>query len=144
MWACWLGICISAAANLPWDNPALNYSSSMAPSPALGGGGGNGGRHNKREDEKRDSLQHQQKFFTMKRYCKNSTRGQGHPQSRQSAKLFLQSSELGLPHPLTGRRVCVPLPPLVPGGGGGGHTGRRDRHSGTLGKYVLCDDSLFF
>jgi hypothetical protein len=28
------------------------------------------------------------------------------PQSRQSAKLFLQSSELGLPQPLTPRRVC--------------------------------------
>ncbi len=35
-------------------------------------------------------------------------------QSRQSAKLFLQSSELGLPHSLTRRRVCPP--PLVPGG----------------------------
>ncbi len=33
------------------------------------------------------------------------------PQSRQSAKLFLQSSELGLPQPLTRRRVCPP-PPL--------------------------------
>jgi hypothetical protein len=31
-----------------------------------------------------------------------------HPQSRQSAKLFLQSSELGLPQPLTRRRVCPP------------------------------------
>ncbi len=29
-------------------------------------------------------------------------------QSRQSAKLFLQSSELGLPQPLTRRRVCPP------------------------------------
>ncbi len=28
-------------------------------------------------------------------------------QSRQSAKLFLQSLELGLPHPLTRRRVCT-------------------------------------
>ncbi len=37
-------------------------------------------------------------------------------QSRQSAKLFLQSSELGLPQPLTRRRVC-PTPRLVPGGG---------------------------
>ncbi len=37
------------------------------------------------------------------------------PQSRQSAKTFLQSSELGLPHPLIRRRVC---PPLVPGGEG--------------------------
>jgi hypothetical protein len=37
-------------------------------------------------------------------------------QSRQNAKLFLQSSELGLPQPLTRRRVC-PTPPLVPGGG---------------------------
>ncbi len=30
------------------------------------------------------------------------------PQSRQSAKLFLLSSELGLPQPLTRRRVCPP------------------------------------
>ncbi len=29
-------------------------------------------------------------------------------QSRQSAKLFLQSSELGLPHPFSRRRVCPP------------------------------------
>jgi hypothetical protein len=36
-------------------------------------------------------------------------------QSRQSAKLFLQSSELGLPQPLTRRRVCPP--PSVPGVG---------------------------
>jgi hypothetical protein len=32
-------------------------------------------------------------------------------QSRQSAKLFLQSSELGLPQPLTRRRVFSPPPP---------------------------------
>jgi hypothetical protein len=37
------------------------------------------------------------------------------PQSRQSAKPFLQSSELGLPPPLTRRRVCPP-----PGSGGRG------------------------
>jgi hypothetical protein len=36
------------------------------------------------------------------------------PQSRQRAKLFLQSSELGLPQPLTSRRVCPP-----PSGSGG-------------------------
>jgi hypothetical protein len=42
------------------------------------------------------------------------------PQSIQSAKLFLQSSELGLPHPLAGERVCSVYPPLVGGGGGGG------------------------
>jgi hypothetical protein len=34
--------------------------------------------------------------------------------SRQSAKLFLQSSELGLPHPLSRRRECPP--PFGPGG----------------------------
>jgi hypothetical protein len=40
------------------------------------------------------------------------------PQSRQSAKLFLQSSELELPQPLTRRRVCPPTPhPPVLGGG---------------------------
>ncbi len=32
------------------------------------------------------------------------------PQSRQSAVLFLQSSELGLPQPLTRGRVCPPPP----------------------------------
>jgi hypothetical protein len=37
-------------------------------------------------------------------------------QSRQSAKLFLQSYEMGLPYSLIRRRVCIP--PLVPGGGG--------------------------
>jgi hypothetical protein len=37
-------------------------------------------------------------------------------QSRQSAKLFLQSSELRLPHPFTRRRVC---PPFGSGGRGG-------------------------
>ncbi len=41
------------------------------------------------------------------------------PQSRQSAKPFLLSSELGLPQPLTRRRVCPP-PPL--GFRGEGHT----------------------
>ncbi len=34
----------------------------------------------------------------------------------QSTKIFLQTSELGLPHPLTRRRVCPP--PLRLGGGG--------------------------
>jgi hypothetical protein len=42
-----------------------------------------------------------------------------HTQSRQSAKLFLKSSELGLPQPLTRRRVCPVL-------GGGAHSLARD------------------
>ncbi len=47
----------------------------------------------------------------------------GKPQSRQSARLFLQSSELGPPrNPLTRRRVCPP--PLIPGEG---HTRLRER-----------------
>jgi hypothetical protein len=41
---------------------------------------------------------------------------EAYTQSRQSAKLFLQSSELGLPHPLTRTRVCTPPLLLVPGG----------------------------
>ncbi len=50
--------------------------------------------------------------------------------SRQSAKLFLQSSESGLPQPLTCRRVW--------GRGGGGFQFQRgDRHCGILGIYVL-------
>ncbi len=46
-----------------------------------------------------------------------SGRGEeGGSQSGQSAKLFLQSSELGLPQPLTRRRSCPPF-----GWGGGTH-----------------------
>ncbi len=68
------------------------------------------------------------------------------PQSRQSAKLYLKSSELGLPQPLTRRRVCPPPPGL--GGGafslarvglGESQFRRGDIHSGTLYIYVLCD-----
>jgi hypothetical protein len=51
------------------------------------------------------------------------------PQSGQSAKPFLQSSELGLPHPLTRRRVCT-LPPSYFGSWGGGHTRLRERVGG--------------
>ncbi len=39
-----------------------------------------------------------------------------HRVGRESAKPFLQASELGLPHPLTRRRVCTP-PPFGSGGG---------------------------
>jgi hypothetical protein len=46
--------------------------------------------------------------------------------SRQSAKLSLQSSVLGLPHPLTRRRVC--LPPLIRWEG---HTLLREKRWGT-------------
>ncbi len=68
-------------------------------------------------------------------------------QRRQSAKLFLQSSELGLPHSLTRRRLCPP--PLWFGGGAGTHSlagnegGRSnsneggDRYCDTPGIYVL-------
>jgi hypothetical protein len=70
------------------------------------------------------------------------------PQSGQSAKLFLQSSELGLSQPLTRSRVC----PHPPGSGGGAHSLARERlgesqfrrgdihcgGGGTLYKYVLC------
>jgi hypothetical protein len=64
---------------------------------------------------------------------------------RQSAKLLLQSSELGLPHPLTRKRVCPPPPFVLRGGhnhlgeGGGGSQFRRgDIHSGTLYIYEHC------
>ncbi len=43
-------------------------------------------------------------------------------QSRQSSKLFLKSSELGLPQSLTRRRVCPPF-----GTGGRGQTRWRER-----------------
>jgi len=68
-------------------------------------------------------------------------------QSRQSAKPFLQTSELGLSQPLTRRRVCPPHPLVW----GGGHTRWRERglgesqfrrediHCGTLYICVLCD-----
>jgi hypothetical protein len=63
-------------------------------------------------------------------------------QSRQSTRLFLQSSEFGPPsHPLTRRRVCNPPPPFGWGGDtfacwrGRTQFGRGDmcRHSDTLG-----------
>ncbi len=68
------------------------------------------------------------------------------PQSRQSAKLFLQSSELGLPHPSPAGE-CAP-PPFDSWGGGGTLACRKgvgesqfrrgDIHCGTLYIYVLC------
>ncbi len=69
----------------------------------------------------------------------------GRPQSRQSAKHFLQSSELVLPKPLTRGRVCPPPPVL----GGGAHSlareglpesqfRRGDIYCGTLYINVLC------
>jgi hypothetical protein len=84
-------------------------------------------------------------------------------QSRQSAELFLQSSELGLPHPLTRRRVCSPLfwcaPPFGFGSGGGAHSlpgegvgasqfQRGDRHCGYLDIRVyvctLCHSDIIY
>jgi hypothetical protein len=65
-------------------------------------------------------------------------------QSRQSAKLFLQSSELGLPHPSPAGECA--LPPLL---GGEGHTHWRERgvgesqfHEGTY-TVVLCIHMYF-
>ncbi len=70
------------------------------------------------------------------------------PQGRQSAKPFLQSSELGLSQPLTSRRVCTPPPPpLILGGEahslareglGESQSRRGDIHCGTLYMNVLC------
>jgi hypothetical protein len=68
------------------------------------------------------------------------------PPSRQIGKLLLRSSELGLPQPLTCRRMCPP-PPLVPGGGshslardgvGESQFRRGDVHCGTLFICTLC------
>jgi hypothetical protein len=74
------------------------------------------------------------------------------PQSRQSAWLFLQSSELGLPSLSPASECSSPPRTQVGGGGGGGpppHSvagerlgesqfRRGDRHCGTLGIYVHC------
>jgi hypothetical protein len=53
------------------------------------------------------------------------------PQRRQSAKLFIQSSELGLPYPLTRRRVWPPSPFGSEGRGtlAGGRKGRGSPNS---------------
>ncbi len=70
----------------------------------------------------------------------------GDAQSRQSSRLFLQSSELGPSlHSLTRRRVC-PTPFLVRVGGGaqslagegvgGSQFVRGDRHCGTYSRYT--------
>jgi hypothetical protein len=73
--------------------------------------------------------------------------GYKRPQSRQSARPFLQSSEFGTPHPLTPRRVCPPhlwfregdtLACGRGGGAGGPKSDTGDRQCGTLGIYVLC------
>ncbi len=61
-------------------------------------------------------------------------------QSRQSVRLFLQSSELGPPTPLP---VGECVPPLVQGrrhGEGGSQFRRGDSHCGTLGifDFVGC------
>jgi hypothetical protein len=69
------------------------------------------------------------------------------PQGRQSAKLFLQSSEWGLPHPFPRRRLCSVYPPfgygrahLLAGEGlGESQFGRGDIHCSTLDIYVLRD-----
>jgi hypothetical protein len=67
-------------------------------------------------------------------------------QSKQSARPFLHSSELGHTYSLNRSRAC--FPPLVTGGGthslageGGYQFGRGDRHCGAQGTYiyyVLC------
>ncbi len=72
--------------------------------------------------------------------------GNKRPQSRQSARLFLQASEFGTPHPphpLISRGVCPPLwfregVTLACGAGGGGpNSGTGDRQCGTLGIYCM-------
>jgi hypothetical protein len=77
-------------------------------------------------------------IFPTRRYCTS--------QSRQNAKLFLLSLELGLPQPLTPGYVCPP--PFGTGGRGtlAGERGgervpiptRGHTHCGTLYIYVLC------
>jgi hypothetical protein len=73
-----------------------------------------------------------------------------YPQSRQSARLFLQSSELGPPPQPSHPQASVSPPVWFRGGGthslggegvGGSHFGRGDRHCGTLGIYVVFTES---
>jgi hypothetical protein len=68
--------------------------------------------------------------------CKlTAERGGMEPQSRQSARLFLQSSALGLPHSLASRRVRSPLLWFRGGhgvGGGGSQFRRGDRDTVVL------------
>ncbi len=79
-----------------------------------------------------------------------SEKGDYTPQSRQIARLFLQSSKLGppRPHPTPSPAGEFVPTPLVPGEGthslagegevGGSQFGRGDRPCGTLGISVLC------
>ncbi len=55
-----------------------------------------------------------------------------HAQSRQSTKLFLKLSELGLPQPLTRRRVCPP-----PRFWGEGHTWGWENPNSDEGTYTV-------
>jgi hypothetical protein len=59
----------------------------------------------------------------------------------QSAKLFLQSSELGLPQPLTRGRVPPPPPPVL---GGGAHSlAREGLGESQLGYvYITCSGPI--
>jgi hypothetical protein len=64
----------------------------------------------------------------LRRECKFNSPSQ----RRQSCELFLESSEMGLPHPLTRSRMC--LSSLVPGGAhslGGGELGGANSDEGT-------------
>ncbi len=56
-------------------------------------------------------LRAQLELLLLAQYKPQIKSGYWSTQSRQSARLFLQSSELGLPHPLTRSRACPP--PLV-------------------------------
>ncbi len=84
----------------------------------------------KKLENSRDAPVHKKNYATWL-----SSRGPNfsvpRPQSRLSARLFLQSSELGLPHPLTRRQVCPP--PLGKRGVGESQFRQGDIHWDTLG-----------
>ncbi len=107
-WVFWVGFFIA--------NPAKDTSSGGTHRPwaTLSKG------RNVRENSPYDGLCYFVPALLLHSHRLMQNRSTGHryfaSQSRQSAKLFLKSSKLGLPQPLTRRQVCPPHPPILVGG----------------------------